>query len=399
MSRHHFITLKTKVEQARQLLLCDRTAKRFTHLNHYLSPQTIGGYIGFLGHQNLGDDILFESFKTLFPKLQLLAYDGATDPVHNPPFSYYPLELALYQQWIKPERFYDLVFLGGGTLINRRQYLYRLRHALKNGDRCVVFGTGVAEPRFWQEQDGSEDFLHQIQEWVTVLKEVDKVYVRGPHSAQTLANYSLNDPKVIGDPALSICQSRPLNYSQTGTIGINIGSHGVLWGEASQVHNTIVELIHQLLASGRRVELLPFHQQDLDLSNHIAQHIDSLQLSIWPHYRQIERTLQRIQTYDVLIGQRLHSVILACGCGVPFIALKYAPKCEDFLDSVGLHAFSLRTNELEVAILLSLVQQIEQTYDRHCQQLVDISNDYRQRQHQAAQSIQSNLDPLNSNGL
>ena len=32
----------------------------------------VAGYIGWLGHQNLGDEALYESFRRLFPDLELV---------------------------------------------------------------------------------------------------------------------------------------------------------------------------------------------------------------------------------------------------------------------------------------------------------------------------------------
>ncbi|HEY9878185.1 MAG TPA: polysaccharide pyruvyl transferase family protein [Leptolyngbyaceae cyanobacterium] len=387
MSPNPLATVNTKAKQARQLLFCDRTAKHFKHPTDYLKSQSIAGYIGFLGHQNLGDDILFAAFQSLFPTLQFLTYDGAVDSVHNPPFSYYPVELALYKKFVKPSPFYNVVFLGGGTLINRKQYLSRLDHALQQGNRCVVFGTGVADPVFWHSHDGGEDYLNQIKAWIPLLKESLSVQVRGPRSARILAEYGLYDTEVIGDPALAMCRPRALPHTITGTIGLNVGSHGVLWGEETQIYKTVIELIRKLIAIDWRVELLPFHQGDLALSQQIAQEIGSPQVSIWTQFTEIEKTLQRIKTYDLVIGQRLHSIVLSCGCAVPFIALKYTPKCEDFLESIGLQSFALRTDELELDALLALVAQVEKTYTAYCQQLVEIGNHYRRLQQQAAQKI------------
>jgi hypothetical protein len=387
LSARFLATFQTRAKQARQLLFCDRTAKHLSSPIAYFQPQPIAGYIGFLGHHNLGDEILFEAFRVLFPDLQLLAYDGAVDPVHNPPFSYYPAELAFYRRVIKPESFYDLVFLGGGTLINRRQYLSRLSHALQQRHRCVVFGTGVADPTFWHEQDCSEDFLQQIKQWIPVLKEAAVVKVRGPHSAQILASYGLPRPEFIGDPALAMCRPRALPHRRTGTIGLNVGSHGTLWGDQAQVFQIAIDLVQQLTDRGWRVELLPFDLGDLKVSQAIAQRFKPTQVSLWPHFYQTHQTLKRIQSYDLVIGQRLHSVVLACGCGVPFVALKYAPKCDDFLASVDCQEFAVKTDALDLDQLLALVGQIDRNYDVRCQHLTAVGNRYRTLQRQTAKAI------------
>ncbi|MBD2257690.1 polysaccharide pyruvyl transferase family protein [Pseudanabaena sp. FACHB-2040] len=386
MATRLLTTFQTRVKQANQLLFCDRTAKQLNSPMAYLQPQPIAGYIGFLGHQNLGDEILFDAFKKLFPALQLLAYDGAVDRVHNPPFSYYPAELALYRRVVKPGPFYDLVFLGGGTLINRRHYLSRLGHAVQQY-RCAVFGTGVADPMFWHEQDRSEDFLQQIKQWIPVLKDVAVVKVRGPHSAQILASYGLPRPEFIGDPALSMCRPRITPHRRTGTIGLNVGSHGTLWGDQERVYQIVTALVQQLIDRGWRVELLPFDPGDLKISRFIAQQFKPTLVSLWPHFYQAKLTLERIQSYDLVIGQRLHSIVLACGCGVPFVALKYAPKCDDFLSSVDCLEFAAKTDALDLDHLLSLVSQIDRNYDARCQHLTAVGNRYRTLQQQTAQAL------------
>lgn len=386
--------IQTKTTQLQQLLFASRSAKRFNHLKQYFSPQLIAGYIGFLGYQNLGDEILYQSFQRLFPAFQLLAYDGAMNSIHNPPFSYYPIELALYRSWIKSRNFYNLVFLGGGTLINRQQYLSRFQHALQSTDRCVVFGTGVCNPQFWHERDSHEDYLNLIREWLPTLEQATSVQVRGPLSAKILEAYGLQKPDFISDPALSLCQPRSISFDRKGTIGVNVGSHGVLWGNQQQVEQTMQTVLTHLIDLGWRIELMPFHQSDLKLSRRLAQGFSSPHVSIWQDAIQIDQiaqTLERIQSYDLLIGQRLHSIVLAAGCAVPFIALSYAPKCDDFLASIGFQDFSIPTDQINLDVILELITRIEQNYDRHCQRLVEVGNYYRNVQYQAAQAITNSI--------
>ncbi|GAB4372174.1 MAG: polysaccharide pyruvyl transferase family protein [Elainellaceae cyanobacterium] len=387
MSHILFTQIQTKLRRAHQLLFSDRQAKRFYHWKDYFVQKPIAGYIGFLGHHNLGDDVLYQAYKLLFNEYQLLTYDGAIDPVYNSPFNRHPLELMLYRSLIKTNPFYDLIFLGGGTLINRRSYLSQFQHALQSKQPCVVFGTGVCDPEFWQMHGPKENYVDLIKEWVQALQKAKIVKVRGPRSAQILEEYGLPQPEFVSDPALAFCSPRPMPFQRTGTIGINIGSHGVLWGNQQDVYQTILQLIPQLIQSGWKIDLLPFHSSDLNWCLKLAQQFCPDHVAIKALFTQVDQAVQQIQNYDLIIGQRLHSVVLACGYGVPFISLNYAPKCDDFIDSIHCQDFSVRTNELDIEELLFLIAKIDQYYDAHCQRLVEVGNYYRRVQYRAVEKI------------
>ncbi|HEY9667968.1 MAG TPA: hypothetical protein V6C91_14245, partial [Coleofasciculaceae cyanobacterium] len=144
----------------REIFLGNRTAKSFKQLNDYLITQPIAGYIGWLGHQNFGDEVLYVAFKKLFAELQILLYtDCKTLAPHR---SIDPIELICYRKFIKRQRFYDFVFLGGGTLINRQLYLDWFKHALERGLQGIVFGTGVCDPSFWAERCPDIDFTQMM---------------------------------------------------------------------------------------------------------------------------------------------------------------------------------------------------------------------------------------------
>jgi polysaccharide pyruvyl transferase WcaK-like protein len=62
---------------------------------------------------------------------------------------------------------------------------------------------------------------------------------------------------------------------------------------------------------------------------------------------------------DVVIGQRLHSVILAFAYGVPALSLSYQPKCLDFLESVGFADLSLKTDDVIAGRLVEWVDDFD----------------------------------------
>ena len=355
-----------------------RNARALGHWRDYLEPQPIAGYIGWLGHANLGDEAMYLSFKKLFPGYSVLTYDDT-----------HAIELMLYRLLVKRRGFYDFVFLGGGTLINTSKYLRTIRRAESSGHRVVVFGTGVRDPSFWAKHRPHTDYDREMAEWVAALGNADYVSVRGPQSARILESYGLPKPRVIGDPALSICSPGPPRRrpGSSRTVAINVGRHGPMYGSQETVNEVVARVARHLLDEGWQVEFLPMHPIDLRIGLDLVRRFDLRGVSVWREFRNIPKTLDRIRTYDLLVGQRLHAVVLACGCGVPSISLEYRPKCGDFMESIGMQRFSVRTDALEVDGVLALIRDIERDYAGHSARLISACDRYRLLQAQAAREI------------
>jgi polysaccharide pyruvyl transferase WcaK-like protein len=364
----------------------NRNAKAFEHLLDYFRIQPIAGYIGWLGYKNFGDEVIYEAFNKLFPQLKILLY---TDYKRVD-----SIELILYRKFIKRQNFYNFVFLGGGTLINRQLYLDWFQHALERGHQGIVFGTGVCDPSFWSEQRPDINYTQMMADWVAVLQKVTYVSVRGPKSARILESHGISQPKVIGDPALSACTPRSPNSPKNRRLAINLGSHGFIWGSQEKINEVIAKLAKYFLRNGWQVEFIPMHPIDFQIGLDMIQRFDLHEVSIWKDFQNIDETINRIKTYDILVGQRLHSVVIACGCGVPAIALEYQPKCSDFMESIEMQKFSVKTDDLELDKLLSLMNDIDKNYTEHCEQLISKCKYYQVLQREAAQEITTLIQPL-----
>jgi polysaccharide pyruvyl transferase WcaK-like protein len=364
-----------------------RKAKSFRHWRDYFTIQPIAGYVGWLGYDNFGDEALHTAFEDLFPEFQILTYNDYNNPIYNTQRNIYPIELILYRNLIKRERFYNFVFLGGGTLINHQEFLEYLQCALHNGKQIIIFGAGVSDPSFRVKHNPDVDYSQLMADWISVLHKAAYVGVRGPKSANILEENGFSTAKVIGDPALSLCRPKSQNYSRTGIIAINLCNHGLIWGNQEQVNETIARLVQHLLEKGWDVEFIPMQLKDLQLGLKIIHDFNLHKVSIWREYRNIGKTINRIQTYDILVGQRLHSVVFACGCGIPSVMLEYQPKSRDFMESIGMQQFSIRTDVIDLDKVLSLIYDIEMNYVDYCKQLISTCNHYRLLQRQAAQEV------------
>ncbi|MGF1514302.1 MAG: polysaccharide pyruvyl transferase family protein [Elainellaceae cyanobacterium] len=362
---------------------------RFRRRRDYLRRQPVLGYIGYIGYGNFGDELLFAAIARLFSQ-QLIAYDGAAQPVHRDPKYYLPKRMRVYRRVLKPA-LYDGILLGGGTLINREAFLSRLQQAMSRYP-CAVFGTGVCEPEFWQQHHSAVDHISLMEDWATALKSVAYLSVRGPKSAQILQSFGLA-PKVIGDPALSIDALRHA-YRRTRRVAVNVGSHGIQWGNQEAINQTVQRLCFSLHRQGWWVEFLALNDTDWAIATQISEALSEAFGRPFPcrMASDIPSTLAYLKTCDVLIGQRLHATVAAHACGVPAVLLSYAPKCEDYMASMALEDFTVRTDRLAptaeaVAPILAQVAQINDSYKPCCQQIREKVERYQYLQMEAAQAV------------
>lgn len=356
--------------RAGRVLFGSRHARAFRNWQDYLKPQPVIGYIGWLGYANLGDEAMYVGFQRMFPQFQFITTNDAL-----------PLELILHRHLIKRRPLYDVVFLGGGTLINGRRYLETLKREQVRHSELIVFGTGVRDPSFWQQHYPPE-YAGDLAEWVSVLEQAAFVSVRGPQSANILAAHGLAQVQVIGDPALSLCTPRPADAPRGQTVAINLGCSGPMRGRQETLIEVMGRLSRHLIESGWQVEFLPMHGSDLQLGRELMRTFDLPQISLWSEFQNIDKTLDRIASYDLVIGQRLHAAVLACGLGVPAISLAYRPKCDDFMESIGQQNFALRTDQAGVDPILALMDDIMANYTEHCQQTTAACDRLRQLQRQ-----------------
>jgi polysaccharide pyruvyl transferase WcaK-like protein len=58
----------------------------------------------------------------------------------------------------------------------------------------------------------------------------------------------------------------------------------------------------------------------------------------------VKETIDKLETFDVFIGLRLHSVIFSYCATTPAVLIEYRPKARDFMQSIGMDDFNVRTD-------------------------------------------------------
>lgn len=291
------------------------------------------------------------------------------------------------------EKFYAAVELGGGTLINNKFFIDKFRCAQANGYPTFVFGSGVRNPLYWTNEKKERNLL---PEWIECLNKAFYVGVRGPLSRAILAEHGFDKAEVIGDPALSWGRGRVRPKHRTKRLGINFGvSEGNVWGNEKGIFTFIAGLTRALQDKGWEVTYIPVWKQDLPIIEETARRNKSVR--IFHGYASLRKTLDILESCDAFIGQKLHSVILAMCVYTPSIMLEYRPKCLDFMLSMGMQDFNVRTDRLSTEHILGLLDRLAEDSSGIQKRLWENVQSYKALQKQRAQSILAQIHAGNFN--
>jgi len=347
-------------------------------------------YSGWIGHNNIGDEAIFESITQLFPNHEFVNANYVSS--------------------------YDDLLIGGGTVLPNRGIL-------KTGPRAAysnaAIGVGVRNPCFWNQRFGTFDvgyLLHKYKlsqlnnnQYIRYLltgleKEFDPILyqnhiigieafdktkqfdfdylgVRGPISHCILNEHSIPNT-ISGDTALFL---EPSNYvdSPSNKIAVTLRSGNYQWDKDGAYHRAVMKFCQRHQDEYEFV-FLPFHPSDLQVNIHIMKKVKNAYLIDHCSYVKVQDTLDVISGCDLMIGDKLHACVLAACCYVPFISMEYRPKNLDFACSVGMDQYNVRTDVVTSDILEKLAQslldnpeirkQLKNNVSYYRKQLVNFSN-------------------------
>jgi polysaccharide pyruvyl transferase WcaK-like protein len=290
---------------------------------------------GWLGKHNLGDEALLEAYRFLFPSINFAHFDGgriATQMVRRLP----GLKAGM---------------LGGGTLIGQEEvWLDIPRRFLELRPRLVVFGTGVEEPSFWGGTG-------RLDAWKPLLERCQYIGVRGPRSAELLAEVGFPGIEVVGDPVLAFAEKDIVRTHAPNSIGLNIGtSDGNVWGYETRIRDEVAALAKTAREAGWKVEWFVVWPKDMELTRQAAlasgtaQHIHV----ICEDHRRFIRQARELTAF---VGMKLHATVLATCALTPSIMLEYRPKCRDYMQSIGQDRFTFKTDSLRAGEIWEIVRE------------------------------------------
>jgi hypothetical protein len=298
-----------------------------------------GAYAGWLGHENLGDEAIFEAVSREVYPLHLRHFAGMRKE-------------RLLAGLFGSKRLYRFGILGGGTLI-LGGYAGHLEPLLNAGLPCYAYGTGVLDPG----ELPLNGIDRHIERWIQVLKQMKVLYVRGPRSKKVLVELGIKNAEVSGDPALlhaldavPACPNRPV-------LGVALYLPRRHYdGDGKSLYGAVRDTCRWALKQGWTPRLFPVSSEDLTDSIRLSHDLNLSVENICPFYENASAFIQEATACRLFLGVRLHSVILAHCAYAPAVMVAYQPKCFDYMESVGMEEWAVRSDQCEAAAFIRLLE-------------------------------------------
>jgi polysaccharide pyruvyl transferase WcaK-like protein len=283
---------------------------------------------GWQGRDNLGDEALFIAYRTLFENYGFLSYrkpSGVLKMVHS---MSRPAQVAV---------------LAGGTLINRGgTSLAVLRECLDVCKDGFIFGSGVADPAFW---NGRPNWRDDLKAWKPVLERCRYVGVRGPRSREILQDNGV-EAEVIGDPVIALTDpAAPANGDRApASLGLNLGhSFGHLWGDEDSIKREFSKVAKCARHAGWKVRWFVVWPSDREITLQAARDSET-DAEVLEVYDDPKAFMDLVRSSTVFVGMKLHAVVLATCAYVPSLMVEYRPKCRDYMQSIDQDAWTVRAD-------------------------------------------------------
>ena len=303
------------------------------------------GYIGFIGHANLGDEAVFQAIReSLIVDESLIPFIAAEG------------ESMLARLGLGGTAIFRAVLLGGGTLIH--PYYSPVARKAREVRHSPVHGRNGCRREPWILYSGASPPLHGWKETSPGLSA--SVRARGPRSCELLQNLGLVHAEVIGDPALGLASDIPQQYRSRQRLIINLAQESPPASESGEyaMYRQVARIANDFADQGGEVVGTALGPGDRAALEMLKRDHHLVRLRIEDHRTSTDGLFETISGSIGLIGVRLHSAVLASCVGVPSILFSYRDKCKDFMTSMDLGDFAVEISRDHGP------RRIEQCFDR-----------------------------------
>lgn len=290
---------------------------------------------GYYGYNNTGDELILKAvlseLKSINNKLNfvvLSANPKETELLHEvrSVYRFNPIRV------IKEIRKSEILISGGGGLFqdvtSKKSIIYYLGIILIAkifSKKVIIYSQGI----------GPINSRLNILFTKFVLKKVDFITVRDKESKYLLNSFGIDNVVVKSDPVVSLDLSefKKTQYEErkVGIVVRNI--------ENNRYKEIIANVADRIIREKKlKVIFIPFQvESDLKIAEEIRNMMkeDSTILNINKDKYWLKEIVSQISSLRLLIGMRLHSIILAVKFDIPYVAISYDPKIANFLKSIN----------------------------------------------------------------
>lgn len=311
--------------------------------------------LGYYGYGNTGDEAILESIITLLNKFlpcefivftenpEVVSNTHNVDAIYSSRHKIFKNIIQIIQTLSRS----DMFIFGGGSILGGgyRQtlsWMSKILLAKMLSKPTVIYAVGVY-PDFHKKQ--------KILKRIILNSAVDLISVRDEDSKKILENIGIKKVYLTADPALCL---EPVDSLRVQEIlckeNIAMGDYPIVGvclrgtytdqlfleeTEYAQFKKILAHLIDQLITDlDAEVVFIPMQYTPPDNTiafelSEIIRHKERIEI-ITGRYTPQE-VMGILGKMDMVIGMRLHSLILAAAMSVPMVGIVYHPKVKNFL--------------------------------------------------------------------
>lgn len=319
---------------------------------------------GYYGFDNAGDEALLlairSSIKRLVPDCDFVVFSGCpakTTQLHKISAVHNMNAWAVMREL----RSSDLLISGGGSIFqdvtSSRSLLYYVS--------VVILARLFRKPVVFYAQ-GVGPVRRPINRWLLgrVANRVNLITLRDQASRDFLLQLGVKRPplKVTADPVFAlqadqnekegILQRFPyLADSKVKRLGVSVRQ----WAPLEGYQQRLAAVLDHFKQAGFEIIFVPMdYPEDIKESERVISCMHKEACLIKDELTTAQH-LAVISQLDLMVGMRLHALIFAASCGIPFAGISYDPKIDAFLDLFGKHALGNST-ELMIAQIEEMLQ-------------------------------------------
>lgn len=241
----------------------------------------------------------------------------------------------------------DVLVSGGGSLLQDVTGHLSIFYYLS----LILMGKLMGKPVMVYSQ-GIGPIRKPFNRFVTrhILSRVDAITVREPNSRDDLARIGLDPARIVitADPVISLAPGQDAMLTQwlwdcphyipgAPSVGLAFRGKDMTYGAAEK----LVKMVRRLReARDVNILLIPYYsEQDSMILDSLERLAEGLVIPVRRPMR-VHEMLSLTAQLDVLVGTRLHSLIVSAVCGTPMIAVSYDPKIEYFMRTIHRTVFA-----------------------------------------------------------
>ncbi len=315
----------------------------------------IGGYFGF---ENMGDEaVLFSEIKMLReirPSIEIEVLSN-TPEATSEEYLVKSVNRWKLSQVIAALQRADVFILGGGSLFQDVSSL-----------KSVVYYYGITQLALWLKKpvlflgQGFGPLNSSIAQKLVknICNNVKKIYLRDEGSLQLLQRIGVTTPmKITADSVFALAENNA-DKKKNKRVAFVMRD----WKNRESYAVSIAKVADYLMAEGWTVEFIAFH---LPEDEKIAK--DIIEMMVKPavlreKINSVAVMEAALASYQLVIGMRLHALIMAANLHTPSIGISYDPKVDSLMGILQLPYFNCEKEHIEADLMMAIAKMVE-NYD------------------------------------